>query len=149
MITETLTRFPCSSLGSEIESLAYEVLLLFSFLSTELNVTLSSLTTDNDVMLGSNCIHRSSTGTRLVFIAVVIQRSGKRRKEKEQCRRIECQSTKATAVLYSANPIFAEYVKPPIFCLFFQIKTSKNFLNQLKEKPATRAGKWQLLNYCI
>lgn len=87
-------------------------------LSTDLNVMLSSLTTDSDVMLGSRCIHRRSTGTRLVFIAVVIQRSGKERE-----RRIECQSTKATAVLCSTNPIFVEYVKPPIFFVcFFKLR---------------------------
>lgn len=94
------------------------------------------------VMLGSNCTHGGSTGTTLVFRAVVIQRSGKRKKE--QWMRIECQSSSATAVLYSTNPVFAEKVKPLIFLylfLSFQIKTGNTeFLKSIKQKCATRDG---------
>lgn len=66
-----------------MESLASEVLYLFSYLLTGVNVAPCCLTSDNDVTFGSNHIHEKQHGTRFVFIVFVIQRSGQRKKKRK------------------------------------------------------------------
>lgn len=121
------------------------MLFLFSFLLTELNVTLLLLTT---VMLGSNCIKKkSSTGTRFVFIAVVIQRSVKRKK-REKNNACELNVSQPRQPLCSTALIPYLLNNLPSFVCFFQISTGEDFLNQFKKRLATRHLKLQLQNSC-
>lgn len=103
-MSENVSGLPRSSGGKQgIESLAYEVLFLFSFSLTELNVTLSSLTPDDDV--GVKLYSWRQRWGRIGFHGCCYSkiREGKGERRNNGVRS-ECQSTEASAVLRGANP---------------------------------------------
>lgn len=126
-------------IGKEIDSLAYDVLFLFSFLLTELNVTLSSLSPDNDVMSGSNSIHDKQRWDQICFHSRWYSKIRKeKRNKKNNAREINVSQPRQPLFSAALIPYMLINLTFPFFVCC--IKTGKHFLNQFRKKLATKDG---------